>query len=575
MSITKYHALLISDKPSAQGLMNIFLKEAGISSFSTATTQREAVTLASKEFPHIIVCVDDLPDATCIQVVEALRKNPVMEKAMVFVMRNSTQAEIMTFMKLKVSALVAKDSNPNVFIEKVKQKLALLQGLSPYSIRGEELPSGAAVTIRAHTKILGRHLDHVICASNIEARAGTILSVVPDNPGVAPFSVTFTGASGVGKRNDGRENLFCISDVAGKGRQWLEESLTPVDSNASGPKKKILVYDKTGERARSIKAALSIHDIDCDNVSDATALISRFTSAPELLGAVFLTEPLDTASAAPWDKFKTGLPAEKRPIEMIAVIGKKEPSPMTIWMQKPFGIEHVVQNFKAAVASRHKTIDLQAAGTKQIPAIYIAPAKVLALDEMGAVLQAPFMPEIGTELFLESSFFASLQVFNKVKVTQAEPLSVNPKFAIIRVQVLDIGVAKDKDKLYAAELKALEVAKGGAAAAAGGVTNKPQITSLRGAAAQIANQADAKPLAWAAQKSEAMPKFSLSSATPAATQGAPAKPTTTTTPPRPAAPAAPARPAAPTTTQAKPPVAGSPIKPVTSPTTPGTAPKKP
>jgi hypothetical protein len=453
------------------------------------------VALASKEFPHIIVCVDDLPDATAIQITDALRKIPVMEKAMVFVMRNSTQAEIMTFMKLKVSALVAKDSNPNVFIEKVKQKLALLQGLSPYSIRGEELPTGAAVTIRTQTKILGRHLDHVVCASNIEAKSGTMLSVVPDSPGVAPFSVTFTGASGVGHKADGRENLFCISDVAGQGRQWLEQSLNSIDTNASGPKKKILVYDKTSERARSIKAALSIHDIECENVTDATALISRYSSAPELLGAVFLTEPLDTASAAPWDKFKAGLPADKRPIEMVAVVGKKDPIPLTIWMQKPFGIEHVVQNFKAAVASRHKTIDMQAAGTRQIAAVYIAPAKILALDEMGAVLQAPFLPEVGTEMSLESPFFASLPAFNKVKVAMAEPLAINPKFAIIRVQVLDVGVSKDKDKLYAAELKALELAKTGATTALGVGVVKPQITSLRSAAAQIAAQhPDAKPL---------------------------------------------------------------------------------
>jgi hypothetical protein len=509
MSVTNFHAVLVSDKSSSQGIMNIFLKEAGISSFSVATSLRDTVALVAKEFAHIIVCVDDLPDATAVQTIDALRKTPVGEKSIVFVMRNCTQSEIMAFMKLRISALVAKDTDPNVFIEKIKQKLVLLQDVSPFSIRAEEIPGGPNVTIRSRTKIIGRHWDHVVCSSSIEAKSGTMLSILPETPGVGPFAVTFTGASGSAAKEVGRENIFHISDVVGKGREWLEQNLPVLQDNGACDKRKLLVFDKNVERTRAMPRALSIHKLECDFVADIGVLIEKYKAGKDLYGAVFFPDPLDEALDAVWEGFKGTLEPSAKPLELRGTLTKKESSPLVVWMQKPFGLDLLVQHFRAGLTARHRVIDPKTATAKQIPAEYIAPAKILALDEMGALLQAPFHPEVGTELVLENAFISSLPVFSKVKVSAIKANELNPKLAIVRAQVLDAGFTKDK--LFAAERRALEAATSATAqqVAAGGL-QKPRITSLRAAAAQIVTQQPVLSAPkWSAQKQESMPKFDV------------------------------------------------------------------
>jgi CheY-like chemotaxis protein len=510
MRVTNFHAILVSDKPSAQGIMNIFLKEAGISSFSVATSFRDAVALVAKEFAHIIVCVDDLPDATAVQTIDAVRKTPVGEKSIVFVMRNCTQSEIMAFMKLKISALVAKDSDPNLLIEKIKQKLALLQDVSPFSIRAEEIPGGPNVTIRSRTKIIGRHWDHVVCSSSIEAKSGTMLSILPETPGVEPFAVTFTGASITASKEAGRENIFHISDVVGKGREWLEKNLPVLQDNGSSDKRKLLVFDRNIERTRSLPRALSIHNLECDFVSDVGILIEKYKTAKNLYGAVFFPDPMEDALEVVWEGFKGTLEVSAKPLELRGTLTKKESGQLVVWMQKPFGLDHLVQNFRAGLTARHRVVDPKSLSARQIPAEYIAPAKILALDELGVLLQAPFHPEVGTELSLENAFISSLPIFSKVKVTAVKGHELNPKLAIVRAQVLDAGCTKDK--LYAAERLALEAAANATVqqAAASSGLQKPRITSLRVAAAQIATQ---QPVVsapkWSAQKQDPMPKFEV------------------------------------------------------------------
>lgn len=511
MSVTKHHALLVSDKTAAQNLMNIFLKEAGIAGFTTAQSLREAVAVASKELPHIIICYDDLPDATGIQVVEALRKVPILEKALIFVMRNSSQTEIMQLMKLKIAALGPKDTNPNAFIEKLKQKLTLMHGISPYSIRGEELAAGSQVTVRTNTKILGRHQDHVVCSSHIEARAGTMLSIQPSQVGSAPFAVTFSGANTGGKSSDGNENLFSLNEVVGKGRQWLLENLPVIESNDNGPKKKLLVIDAKPDRVQMFAKAISIHNIDTEYVSDFSTLISKYQSSALTYGAILHMDPPDPVGSAPWEKTKQALPPGKKPIELVATLSSKSaPLANIIWMQKPFSLDSVVHSFKAALASQHKTLDAQALATKQLSAQYIVQAKIIALDELGGILQTPFLPSVGTELELEGAFFEKVPIFKKVKVVAAEPTTANPKVGFARFQVLDAGFTKEK--LYTLLLKTLQESKASAPATAGQITNPThspaaptRITSLNAAAAQAPA---ARPL-WQAQKTAPMPKFNV------------------------------------------------------------------
>jgi DNA-binding response OmpR family regulator len=519
MSVTKYHALLISDKTAAQNLMNIFLKEAGIAGFTTAQSMREAITIASKELPHVIVCYDDLPDATGIQVVEAIRKVQILDKALIFVMRNSTQAEIMQLMKLRIAALGPKDTNPNAFIEKVKQKLTLLHGISPYSIRGEELQGGSQVVVRANTKILGRHEGHVVCSSQIEARSGTMLSIQPGEAGSAPFAVTFTGTSSTTKTAEGHENLFSMSEIVGKGRQWLQENLPSLDNSTSGSHKKLLVLDGKPDRSTTLSRAISIHNVEVEAVADFGSLITKYQASPQTYGAVLFMDPPDAVTAAPWDKTKLTLPPDKKPIELVATLSSKSvQKPNTIWLQKPFSLDLVVQSFKAAVASQHKSLDVKSIATKQVSAQYIVQAKITSLDELGGILQAPFLPEAGTELELDNPFLNKISLFRKVKVLIAETLPTNQKMSFVRFQVLDAGFTKEK--LYSLLLKSIAETKVTSATgmpnpnaaltggAAGTPAATPKVTSLTAAAAQ-GNVA--RPL-WNAQKAAPMPKFNVGTA---------------------------------------------------------------
>jgi CheY-like chemotaxis protein len=510
MNLTKYHALLISDKPAAQNLMNIFLKEAGIASFSTAQSQREAVTIASKELPHVIVCYEDLPDASTIQVIEALRKVPLLDKALVFVLRNSTQNEIIHLMKLKVSALVSKDTNPNVFIEKIKQKLTFMHGLSPFSIRGEEIVGGSQVTVKVVTKILGRHEGHVVCSSQIEPRPGTMLNVMPSPDKCDPFAVKVTGTSLTARAGAGHENLLNINEIVGKGRQWLQENTPTLSSGSQGAPKKLLVFDTKVDRIETLSKAISIHNIQTDCVPNFSDLISKYKTSPETYGAILFLDPPDTTASAPWEKLKQTLPQDNKPIELIATLNARAPAvENVVWLQKPFALNRIVESFKAAVASQHKPLDAQAPSSSQIPAQFIVQAKITALDEGGGILQVPFVPDTGTDLELDNPFLNHTPLFKKVRVVQAERSEHNPKMSYIRFQVIDAGMTKEK--LYTLLLKIVADSKGVGVGAMPFPTapkptpTTPRVTSLTAAAAQTNV---AKPL-WSTQKEAPMPKFNV------------------------------------------------------------------
>ncbi len=515
MSVTKYYALLVSDKTAAQNLMNIFLKEAGLAGFSTAQSLREAVSVASKELPHIIVCYDDLADATGVQVVEALRKIPILDKALVFVIRNSTQTEIMQLMKLKIAAIGPKDTNPNAFIEKVKQKLALLHGISPFSVRGEEIPGNSQLTIKVNTKIIGRHEGHVICRSKIDARTGTMLNIVPEKTGSAPFAVTFTGASSTAK-GDGYENLFSMNEIVGKGRQWLQENLPSLDKvGEGGTKKKLLVLDNKDDRIRILSKAISIHNIETEYVADFSNLVAKYQGAAQSFGAVLFMDPPDEAAAASWEKLKQGLSAERKPIELVATVASK-PKLLSqiIWLQKPFSLDLVVQSFHAAVASQHKGFEAKAMANTTFAAQYIAQAKIVTLDETGGIVQAPFLPQVGTELEFDHPFLNKMLPFKVVKVVAAELSLINPKMATVRFQVLDAGFTKEK--LYTLISKAVNEAKGtgGLSRMSGGSAipnvagGAPKVTSFK--TVTSAQPSVARPL-WSVQKDTPMPKFNVGS----------------------------------------------------------------
>lgn len=136
MNLNKNKILLVDDEPDILEFLKYNLKKEGFEIF-TAANGKEAIQLAEKEFPALIILDVMMPEMdgmeTCIQ----LRENPILKKVIVLFLtaRNEDYSQIAGF-DAGADDYVTKPIKPRVLVSRVK---ALLRRLPEHHNTEEKL----------------------------------------------------------------------------------------------------------------------------------------------------------------------------------------------------------------------------------------------------------------------------------------------------------------------------------------------------------------------------------------------------------------------------------------------------
>ena len=126
MNLNKNKILLVDDEPDILEFLKYNLKKEGFEIF-TAANGKEAIKLAEKEFPALIILDVMMPEMdgmeTCIQ----LRENPLLKKVIVLFLtaRNEDYSQIAGF-DAGADDYVTKPIKPRVLVSRVKALLRRL-----------------------------------------------------------------------------------------------------------------------------------------------------------------------------------------------------------------------------------------------------------------------------------------------------------------------------------------------------------------------------------------------------------------------------------------------------------------
>ena len=162
----------------------------------------------------------------------------------------------------------------------------------------------------------------------------------------------------------------------------------------------VLFYDPSEERFAQFEEILKGYDIDAIHAPSLKRAASLLRQRAESFGAVYLHELLNDSSAIEWNKSFESLPEGSKPT---VLIGTTSMNPKNIpgikYIKRPYGLGVFVENIEACFERVTELNEQEVqAGYAGINVTFQAPAQLLGIDEVGAVIQVKFPVVSGSKI---------------------------------------------------------------------------------------------------------------------------------------------------------------------------------
>ena len=143
--------LLVDDEPDILEIVGYNLQQEGFQIF-TATNGREAVAMAKKEHPHLIIMDVMMPEMDGMEACEAIRKIPELSDIIItFLTARSEDYSHVAGFEVGADDYISKPIKPKLLVSKVK---SLLRRLKEEEVNSETLNVGGIEINREEYKII-------------------------------------------------------------------------------------------------------------------------------------------------------------------------------------------------------------------------------------------------------------------------------------------------------------------------------------------------------------------------------------------------------------------------------------
>ena len=143
--------LLVDDEPDILEIVGYNLQQEGFQIF-TATNGREAVAMAKKEHPHLIIMDVMMPEMDGMEACEAIRKIPELSDIIItFLTARSEDYSHVAGFDVGADDYISKPIKPKLLVSKVK---SLLRRLKEEEVNSETLNVGGIEINREEYKII-------------------------------------------------------------------------------------------------------------------------------------------------------------------------------------------------------------------------------------------------------------------------------------------------------------------------------------------------------------------------------------------------------------------------------------
>jgi hypothetical protein len=221
-----------------------------------------------------------------------------------------------------------------------------------------------------------------------------------------------------------RSILFSYDSVTGKGRDWLLalKSQSPTKSS----KRSVLLLETNNDRGAQLKKMLSFYEIDVVHVPSFEKLRLSHESNKDKYRVCYLSEPPLHASGISWDKYCASLAPAERPLQIIATTSQNPVKrPHTSWMRMPFGLDQLVEQFEASFAQLNLlqtggSSNVTPAGDMSVNMTFFA--DLVAIDELGAVIDSPFEFPLNCRINLTHPSLALIDLSKNLRVSATKKL---------------------------------------------------------------------------------------------------------------------------------------------------------
>lgn len=158
--------LLVDDEPDILEIVGYNLSQEGYK-ISTASNGKEAVEMAKKELPHLIILDVMMPEMDGIEACELIRKLPKMEQVIIaFLTARSEDYSQVAGFDAGADDYITKPIKPKVLVSKVKALLRRLKATE--SINSQTLHVGPIEINREEYKIIHNQLEIVLPRKEFE-----------------------------------------------------------------------------------------------------------------------------------------------------------------------------------------------------------------------------------------------------------------------------------------------------------------------------------------------------------------------------------------------------------------------
>ncbi|MBP9708207.1 MAG: hypothetical protein KBD78_11220 [Oligoflexales bacterium] len=408
----------------------------------------EALKLAEQEMPYFVVAESVLPDGNAGNIFDKLRQNEFFKNLPIFaVVPQKIKKFIEPLVGRKFDGIYVGGYSEVSFAQKM-QELCQTINSSPYCLNIRQTKLDKEIVVSCEATVIGKSKDCIVSQASIPVDSSANILCVPKE---AKYSAAVLRAATVldDKKNSGYFNLFPCSKIQGKGIKWMSE-LPEIDmqsgnESTSGGPKRILFFDPDKDRYDAFAKILKGYDYDLIYAKSLTVAASFLQQNFDRLHAIYLHELLNDATAITWSKQFNLLKPEQRPVMLIGTSSMNMRSVGKIqYIKRPFGLGPFLEKLEVLSENQEqfsKNIEAKKSNLVDVSVYYQAPARLLALDEMGGLIRLRFPLRSGSKLKVSNPFLKEIWSQDEITIVNSA-LEKGTTDWIMRFQSIGSGTSK-------------------------------------------------------------------------------------------------------------------------------------
>lgn len=442
-----YKVFLVARRPESVAAMASLLKKLGFD-VKVSISFYDAIKMIPQEMPHIIITepLFDGGDASGIYL--SIKKNKVTENIPILVRVEKKNPEIIEVLKkVKYTGFIIGKLDPRPFLTTVIKSIKSNNGSSSYikELDLYNVEQECELSLEAHT--LGQKGEQLVVRSGIKMDEKSSFLCVPSDGIHKPIVVRSPSSV---SDSEGELNLFPIHRIVGPGRDWATKlpdlDKTPVGAPKSALKP-ILFYISNASAFEQYQAILDGYDFELIHAGTLQKVISLFKRDSNAYSLIYLDELLQDEEGIEWRRaFEAVADEDKSPVLISTTSMNMRDTACCHYVHRPCGIGAFLDKVQTlAISSQDLTESLEDSSYKGLDLSFKAKAKIIALDELGGILEMKFPIYDGSKITVLNEFLKKIWGEGKeARVLKCLPVGANEAKFQIHFSVVGKGESKEK-----------------------------------------------------------------------------------------------------------------------------------